>query len=144
MKRPVGVTILAIIDALQALFLAFLGVAAFFLSQLILEQMRLEPETSDLLDQLPPGAIEAFPKVLGGIFLVLALANAALAIGLWALQSWAWYLNLGLQALGIFGNLGGVLMVNPISLASVAFSGFYIYYFLQQPVQEAFGVRNAF
>ncbi len=144
MKRPVGVTILAIIDALQALFLGFLGVAAFFLSKLILEQMRLEPETSDLLDQLPPGVIETFPKVLGGIFLVLALANAVLAIGLWALQSWAWYLNLGLQALGIFGNLGGLLMVNPISLASVAFSGFYIYYFLQQPVQEAFGVRNAF
>ncbi|ESA34930.1 hypothetical protein N836_14310 [Leptolyngbya sp. Heron Island J] len=144
MERPVGVTILAIIDALQALLLGFLGVAAFFLSKLILERMRLDPEMSDLLEQLPPGVIDAFPRVIGGIFLVLALANAAIAVGLWALQSWAWYLNLGLQALGIFGNLGGLLMINPVSLASVAFSGFYIYYFLQEPVQEAFGINNAF
>ncbi|EKU98597.1 hypothetical protein Lepto7375DRAFT_7900 [Leptolyngbya sp. PCC 7375] len=144
MKRPVGVTILAIIDGLQAILLGLMGVAAFFLSKIILEQMRLDPEMSGLLEQLPPGVIETFPKVMGGIFLVLALANAAIAIGLWALQSWAWYLNLMLQALGIFGNLGGLLMVNPISLAAVAFSGFYIYYFLQQPVQEAFGVRNVF
>ncbi|MFG6094269.1 hypothetical protein SPB21_03420 [Leptothoe sp. ISB3NOV94-8A] len=144
MKRPVGVTILAIIDGLQAILLGLMGIAAFFLSKIILEQMRLEPEMSGLLEQLPPEVIETFPKVMGGIFLVLALANAAIAIGLWALQSWAWYLNLMLQALGIFGNLGGLLMVNPISLAAVAFSGFYIYYFLQQPVQEAFGVRNVF
>ncbi|NEZ67593.1 hypothetical protein D0962_33355 [Leptolyngbyaceae cyanobacterium CCMR0082] len=144
MKRPVGVTILAIIDGLQAILLGLMGIAAFFLSKIILEQMRLEPEMSGLLEQLPPEVIETFPKVMGGIFLVLALANAAIAIGLWALQSWAWYLNLMLQALGIFGNLGGLLMVNPISLAAVAFSGFYIYYFLQQPVQEAFGIRNVF
>ena len=144
MKRPVGVTILAIINGFQALFLGFLGIAAFFLSQIILEQMRLDPEMASLLDQLPPGVLETFPKVLGGIFLIMALANGAIAIGLWALKAWAWYLNLVLQGLGIFGNLGGLLMLNPISLASIAFSGFYIYYFLQQPVQTAFGIRNAF
>ncbi|MEM9265177.1 MAG: hypothetical protein AAGA46_06600 [Cyanobacteria bacterium P01_F01_bin.13] len=144
MKRPVGVTILAIIDGLQALLLGFMGVAAFFLSKIILEQMRLDPEMSELIEQLPPSVPETFPKVLGGIFLVLAVANAVMAIGLWALQAWAWYLNLGLQALGIFGNLGGLLIVNPISIGAIAFSGFYIYYFLQQPVQEAFGIRNAF
>lgn len=144
MKRPVGVTILAIINGLQALLLGFLGVSAFFLSQIILDQMRLEPEISNLLDQVPPGVIDTFPKVLGAIFLVMALANLAIAIGLWALKAWAWYLNLVLQAIGIFGNLGGLLMVNPISLLYIAFSGFYIYYFLQPPVQEAFGIRNAF
>ncbi len=143
MKRPIGVTILAILDGLQALLFILMGITAFFLSKVILEQMRLEPEMSDFLDQLPPSVPETFPKVLGGIFLVIALANAAIAIGLWALQSWAWYLNLGLQALGIFGNLGGLIMINPISVASVAFSGFYIYYFLQQPIQEAFGVNNS-
>ena len=106
--------------------------------------MLFRSEMSAFLDQLPAGVPETFPKVLGGIFLVMALGNAAIAIGLWALKSWAWYLNLGLQGLGIFGNLGGLLILNPISLAAIAFSGFYIYYFLQPPVQEAFGVRNAF
>lgn len=144
MKRPIGVTVLAIVDGLQALLLALMGIAAFFLSKVVLDQMRLDPDMSGLLEQLPPEVIETFPNVLGGIFLIMALVNIAMAFGLWALQSWAWYLNLGLQALGIFGNLGGVLMLNPLSLASIAFSGFYIYYFLQQPVQTAFGVRNAF
>ena len=144
MKRPIGVTILAIINGLQVLLLAFMGVATFFLSRLILEQLQTEPEVAGVLGQLPPAVIDAFPKVLGIIFLVLALANGALAVGLWALKSWAWYLNLALQGLGIFGNLGGLLMVNPISMASIAFSAFYIYYFLQQPVQEAFGIRNVF
>ncbi len=144
MKRPIGVTILAIIDGLQALLLGFIGVAAFFLSKLILEQMRLDPEMSELIDQLPPSVPETFPKVLGGIFLVWAVANAVMAVGLWALQAWAWYLNLALQVLGIFLNLGGLVIINPISIAAIAFSGFYIYYFLQQPVQEAFGISNAF
>lgn len=144
MKRPIGVTILVIIDALQALLLILLGIVAFFLSKVVLEQMRLDSEMSDLLDQLPPGVPETLPKVVGGIFLIIGLANAAMAIGLWALQSWAWYLNLILQGLGIFGNLGGLLMINPVSIAAVAFSGFYIYYFLQPPVQKAFGIRNAF
>ncbi|MEA5465681.1 hypothetical protein [Leptothoe sp. PORK10 BA2] len=144
MQRPIGVTVLAVIDGLVALFLALISVGTFFLGQLILGEMRLDAEMSDFLDQLPAGVPETFPKVLGGIFLVMAIGNAAIAVGLWALKSWAWYLNLGLQALGIFGNLGGLLLLSPISLASIAFSGFYIYYFLQPPVQQAFGIRNAF
>ena len=144
MRRPVGVTVLAVIDGFIAFFLTLVGIGAFFVGQLIIDEMRLDVEMSEFLDQLPAGVPETFPKVLGGIFLVMALGNAAIAIGLWALKSWAWYLNLVLQGLGIFGNLGGLLILNPISLASIAFSGFYIYYFLQPPVQEAFGVRNAF
>ena len=144
MQRPIGVTVLSIINGLQALLLTLVGIAAFLVGGLLIERMRLDGEIAELLDQLPPGVPEIFPRVLGGIFLVMALANAAIAVGLWLLQTWAWYLNLGLQALGIVGNLGGLLMVNPISLLSIAFSGFYIYYFLQQPVQEAFGIRNAF
>lgn len=144
MQRPVGVTVLAVIDGLVALLLALMGIATFFLGQLIVGEMRADAEMVEFLDQLPPGVLDTFPKVLGGIFLVMALGNAAIAVGLWTLKSWAWYLNLGLQALGIFGNLGGLLLLSPISLASVAFSGFYIYYFLQPPVQEAFAIRNAF
>ncbi|MEO0433560.1 MAG: hypothetical protein AAF151_17880 [Cyanobacteria bacterium J06656_5] len=144
MRRPVGVTVLAVIDGFVAFFMTLVGIGAFFVGQLIIDEMRLDAEMSAFLDQLPAGVPETFPKVLGGIFLVMALGNAAIAIGLWALKSWAWYLNLGLQGLGIFGNLGGLLILNPISLAAIAFSGFYIYYFLQPPVQEAFGVRNAF
>ena len=144
MRRPVGVTVLAVIDGFVAFFMTLVGIGAFFVGQLIIDEMSLDAEMSAFLDQLPAGVPETFPKVLGGIFLVMALGNAAIAIGLWALKSWAWYLNLGLQGLGSFGNLGGLLILNPISLAAIAFSGFYIYYFLQPPVQEAFGVRNAF
>lgn len=144
MQRPVGVTVLAVIDSLVALLQTFIGVAAFFLGQLIISEMRADAEMVEFLDQLPAGVPETFPKVLGAIFLVMAIGNAAIAVGLWGLKSWAWYLNLGLQALGIFGNLGGLILLNPISLAAIAFSGFYIYYFLQPPVQKAFGIRNAF
>ncbi len=144
MRRPVGVTVLAVIDGFVAFFMTLVGIGAFFVGQLIIDEMRLDAEMSAFLDQLPAGVPETFPKVLGGIFLVMSRGNAAIAIGLGAVKSWAWYLNLGLQGLGIFGNLGGLLILNPISLAAIAFSGFYIYYFLQPPVQEAFGVRNAF
>lgn len=144
MKRPIGVTVLAIIDGLVALTLALIGVATFFLGQLIISEMRADTETAEFLELLSEGVPEILPKVMGGIFLVMAIGNAAIAVGLWALKSWAWYLNLGLQALGIFGNLGGLFIFNPISLAAIAFSGFYIYYFLQPPVQKAFGIRNAF
>ncbi len=144
MERPIGVTILAIIDGLVALIFGLVASTALFAGPRLIEQMRLDPELADLLDQLPPGMPETFPKVLGGMFLVIALANGVMALGLWTLQAWAWYVNLGLQGLGIFGNIGGLLFLSPISMASIAFSGFYIYYFLQHPVQEAFGIRNAF
>lgn len=143
MQRPIGVTVLAIITGLGAVLLGFIGVSAFFTGPL-LERLLLEPDVAELLDQVPPEVIDTFPKVLGAIFLGLALVNGAIAIGLWALQTWSWYLTLIVQGLGILSNLGGLLLLTPISLASIAFSGFYIYYFLQQPVQDAFGVKNAF
>ncbi|NEQ55268.1 MAG: hypothetical protein F6K11_34980 [Leptolyngbya sp. SIO3F4] len=143
MQRPVGVTILAVLTVLSALFLAIIGIGC-FLAGPIIDQILQDPEIATLIEQVPPEAIEIFPKVLGSIFLMMALANFAIAFGLWALKAWAWYLTLIFQGLGIFSNLGGLLLLSPISLASIAFSGFYIYYFLQKPVQEAFGIRNAF
>lgn len=142
-QRPIGVTILAILTGLGGLLLAFIGISAFFIGPL-LDRLLQEPDVAELLDQVPPEAIDLFPKVLGGIFLVMALVNVAIALGLWALQAWAWYLTLVFQGLGILSNLGGLLFLSPVSLASIAFSGFYIYYFLQKPVQTAFGIRNAF
>lgn len=143
MKRPVGVTILAIINGLGALVLGLIGISA-FLAGPILDQLMQDPDLAELLATVPPEAIDIFPKVLGAIFLVLALTNVAIAVGLWTLQTWAWYLTLVFQGLGVVSNLGGLLLLNPVSLASIVFSGFYIYYFLQPPVQEAFGIRNAF
>ncbi|MEM6256183.1 MAG: hypothetical protein AAF821_24985 [Cyanobacteria bacterium P01_D01_bin.156] len=144
MQRPIGVTILALIDGTVALLFGFVGGTALFAGSQFIEQLRLDPELADLIDQLPPDFPSTFFKVLAAIFLVIALANAAMAFGLWTLRAWAWYVNLGLQGLGIFGNLGGLILINPVSILSIAFSGFYIYYFLRQPVQAAFGVRNAF
>ena len=142
-QRPIGVTILAVLTALTALFLALAGVAS-FLTGPLLTQIMQDPELVELLEEVPPEVLDIFPKVLGGIFLMMALSNVAIAFGLWTLRAWAWYLTLDFQGLGIFSNLGGLLLLSPFSLASIAFSGFYIYYFLQQPVQTAFGVRNAF
>ena len=142
-QRPIGVTVLAIIDGLVALFWGLVGISLFFVGP-ILNQISQDPEMAELVEGIPAELFETLPKVFGSFFIALALLNAVMAIGLWMLYAWAWYLNLGFQALGILSNLGGLLLINPISLAFIAFSGFYIYYFLQQPVQEAFGVRNAF
>ncbi|NEP54704.1 MAG: hypothetical protein F6K65_40320 [Moorea sp. SIO3C2] len=143
MQRPVGVTILAIIDAIQALLLTLLGLSTLFLGQVVVAEMRAEPDMSDLFEQLPPDFPELLPKLIAGVFFAIALANVLIAAGLWLLHTWAWYLNLVLQAIGIFGNLGGVLLVNPVSIAAVVFSSFYIYYFFRRSVQIAFRVRSA-
>ena len=89
MQRPIGVTVLSISNGLQGLLLTLVGIAAFLVGGLLIERMRLDGEIAELLDQLPPGVPEIFPRVLGGIFLVMALANAAIAVGLWLLQTWA-------------------------------------------------------
>lgn len=143
MKRPVGVTILAILTILSALSLAIIGIGCFLAGPLI-EQVLQDPELAVIVEQVPPDVIELFPKVLGVTFLVMAFANVAIAFGLWTLRAWSWYLTLIFQGLGIFSNLGGLLLLSPISLVSIAFSGFYLYYFLQPTVQTAFGIRNAF
>ncbi|NEP63713.1 MAG: hypothetical protein F6K31_43615 [Symploca sp. SIO2G7] len=143
MQRPIGVTILAILNSLGALVLILIGTSS-FLTGPLLDQLMQDPDLAELMKTVPPEAVDIFPKVLGGVFLVLAAINIAIAIGLWTLQAWSWYLTLIFQGLGILGNLGGLLLLSPVSMASIVFSGFYIYYFLQQPVQTAFGIRNAF
>ena len=53
MRRPVGVTVLAVIDGFIAFFLTLVGIGAFFVGQLIIDEMRLDVEMSEFLDQLP-------------------------------------------------------------------------------------------
>ena len=51
MQRPVGVTILAIIDGIQALLLTIMGTAVLFLGKLVVAEMQAEPELSELFEQ---------------------------------------------------------------------------------------------
>ena len=102
MGRPLGVTILAILQLLSALAYLLIGVPVFLLALLI----------------GPIAIILALP------FLVLGLIGVILFIGLWGLKGWAWLWTMIVNILGIiFGifNISANLLSIIISVIIVLY-----------------------
>jgi uncharacterized membrane protein (DUF2068 family) len=146
MARPVGVTILAILDFLGAVFCILAGLG-FMLSGGMIAAML--SQNSQLSSQIPAGVA----GIVGGLgvgvgvgMLILAVINALLGWGLWKLKNWARVITL------IFTVLGGLSLALCVLLSLVHFSllgiiwygfwlaiyGLIIWYLLKPDVKRAF------
>lgn len=83
-RRPLGVTIIAILMFIQAIFQMIFGLRVFFTAT------ALEPVTG---------------LVVGWIPLAFGILILVLAWGLWTLKSWAYWTTLVLEGLNILLNL---------------------------------------
>jgi hypothetical protein len=144
MARPVGVTILAILDFLSAaaLILAALGfmlgggMVATILSQ-----------NSQLSSQVPAGLIGSLGVGVGVGFLIGAAICALLGWGLWALKNWARIITLVLTILWILlTGLAVLLALFHFNILSIVWNGFWlaiyvliVWYLLKPDVKRAFG-----
>jgi len=110
--RPLGITILAILQLLGALGLLLLGVAALA-----------------LLSSMPllAALIAIAPLIIGIIMLVLFY-------GLWTLKGWAWIWTLIINILGIIFDV----MSTPIPMFSLAIGVIIVVYLLVPTTRSAF------
>jgi hypothetical protein len=139
MERPTGVTILAVLYFLGAAFLGLAGLG-FILGGSML---------SGLARSGGPGAalFAAGGAVIGGIFLILALLDAAVGVGFIKLQNWARVLAIILIVIGaLFGLLGMFSMMLHFAVFGLMFRlivlavQIWILAYLFKPhVKQAFG-----
>ncbi len=114
-ERPAGVTLLAILYVLNAI-VAFVGAAMLMWVGTALGGMS--------------GLICTAPFLLLGVFFLLV------AMGLFAMKSWAWTVGLVFAILGLLGGLGGAAGGNYVSVANLILNLIIIVYLFK--VKEYF------
>ncbi|NEP19373.1 MAG: hypothetical protein F6J97_21180 [Leptolyngbya sp. SIO4C1] len=139
-RRPIGVTVLAILNVVGSAIMVLVGLLAIGLSGPFLEGMMEDPDFREVVEELPPGVLSAIPGLVGGFLIFFSIIGFILAYGLFTLRVWAWYMTLILQGLGAFSNLGSLLTGNFLAIISLAISALIIYYFVQPNVKRAFSV----
>jgi hypothetical protein len=141
MGRPVGVTVIAILD--------FLGAALCILGGVLI--MVGGGLAASFLGQGQGGAAgagfaAAFGAVLGVFFIAIALLVAFVGWGLWKLKGWARIVAIVLAAIGAVLQLFGLLSIfahfNIVSfiwtLCVLAYNVWVIWYLLKADVKAAF------
>src|SRR5216684_6995398 len=117
-KRPIGVAIIAILSFLAGLVEILGGVALLGLAAL--------GATAGA------GFLAAFAGIIGGVLLILGLITLAVAIGLWRMRSWAWWIALIVNLLSI------VLSIGTASYIGVIFPLIIVIYLIV--IRDKFGI----
>ena len=131
MKRPTGVSILAILNAAGGMVFVIAGVIFIALGPTMMETMQEMPEMT--LDQ---SVLAPFLGAMSAMFFLFAAVNFIVAYGLWVGANWAWWLYVALLVLGI---VSSVLSL-PGGIVGIAVNGLILYYMTRRHVKEYFGV----
>jgi hypothetical protein len=113
-ERPLGVTIIAILQLIGSLVLIFGGYAA-------------------LIVALGLGIFGFIAVILGGILLFFGLIGFIIFWGLWTLKSWAWMLAFILNLLSV------IFALLSFDIISLIFPLIIVIYLNQGEVKAAFG-----
>jgi hypothetical protein len=140
MNRPVGVTILAILDFLGAAICILGGIGMLVGGGAIATAISRQAGASGA------GIVAGLGAALGVVFLVCAAISALLGWGLWTLKNWARIitivllaLDIGLSLLGLVGTLTHFNLFALIwSVFWIAVYALIIWYLLKPEVKAAF------
>ncbi|HSC78505.1 MAG TPA: hypothetical protein VLB32_08070 [Candidatus Acidoferrales bacterium] len=154
MKRPGGITILALLHFLEAILFLLVGVMLFLVVQLLAQvgsdAVQQAPDEMTrrtmtlLLEWIQSGEMVAVYAVL----VVLALVFIVVGVGLWGLRPWSRVLTLALMALRLLLLLPGLIFslvqFEPLMLTGqlvfVVLYAWIVWYLFQPEVKRAFGV----
>jgi uncharacterized membrane protein (DUF2068 family) len=141
MRRPSGVTFLAVLAFIGAGLLV-LGALAMFMGGAILSNMATYPQF---------GMVAGIGgALLGVVFLGIAALYVIMGAGLWKLQNWARILTIVLVGLGVLFNvlglLGALLHFHPFlfvwRVIVVVIQVWIVIYLLRPDVKQAFGATG--
>jgi len=127
--RPLGVTVVAILQILGGVLFILGGAALAALPQLV---------------ELPLPGFGLLFGGLGAFLIVIGILALLVGWGLWAGKGWAWWLTVILQALGIVSSLASLALGDPTAIASLIIAAIILYYFFKPHVKAYFGVKVGF
>ena len=150
-KRPVGVTIIAILTIIGGIFLLFGGVVfvtlAPIISQLNIENnntsnssISLNVNGTDVT--IPNQAIfllGGFMGAVGAILIVIGLASFVVAWGLLTGKGWAWIVTIIIIIISIIMNIILVVFGGIENVINLIINGIIIYYLYRPSVKSYFG-----
>lgn len=122
-ERPTGVTVLAVLYFVGAVFALLGGIMMLTVGSMF----------TGMMDS---GLFALMGAALGGMFVVIAALLGVAGWGLWSRQRWAWYLVMVLEVLSLISGLFSL----PSGIVGMAIAGLIIWYFTTPPVQAWFGV----
>jgi hypothetical protein len=122
-NRPTGVTILAILEALGAIYFLFIGVTEFLGTATI---------RSLAYFGISHGIFTLIPRIIGTALLILGLVSIVLAWGLWIGKGWVRMIALVFAILGIIINLMSFHVIGIIIDAVI------VYYLTRPNVKQFF------
>jgi len=145
LSRPTGVTILAILAILVAIFLLFTGAVLIGLG-LVIGTYAASQISSALaaagypgLASLGAGTIAAIITAFGAIFLILGLLDVALGVGFLGGKGWAWTLGMIVSVINIVWNILQIGFGSYSSAFGVIIFVIIAYYLTRPHVKAFFG-----
>lgn len=142
-QRPVGISVIAVLEALAgvllfifAAFFAALSTAGSFLQDLI------ETYGATYISNIGD-LITAIALGIAAVFAIFGILAFVCAYGLWNGKGWAWYLSVILLVLALIGSLLS-LAANPASgIIGLIIEGLILWYFFRPYVKAFFGLGPA-
>lgn len=142
-QRPVGISVIAVLEALG-------GVGLFILAALFAALSTAGGFWQDLIEMY--GAtyisnigelITAIALAIAAVFAIFGILSFICAYGLWNGKGWAWYLSVILLVLGLIGSLLS-LAGNPVGgIIGLIIGGLILWYFFRPYVKAFFGLGPA-
>jgi len=146
LKRPTGVTILAVLAILGAIGLLFSGAVLIGLG-LLLGTLAASVDITNAINNAGyPGlsslgvvTISALIIVLGAVILILGILYLAVGVGFFGGKRWAWTLGIIVSVIGIVLGIIQVAFGNYGSVLSLIISLLIVYYLMRPHVKAFFG-----
>ena len=151
-KRPVGVTVIAILAIIGGILLLFGGIAfvalAPIISQVNINDNNNPSNSSFSLNingtdvTIPRNALflfGGFLGIIGGMLIVIGIAGFVVAWGLLTGKGWAWIITLILAIVSVIFSIVGIVSGGAPSIISLIINGIILYYMYRPNVKSYFG-----
>lgn len=130
--RPIGITLLAVLHVLQAVFLFFGGVALLALGAFARRRFFGMPHF-----------LHGVVSLIGVVVVVVGVLYLGLAWGLWSGRGWAWTISLILAVLGIIVSVVFLARGGLGTLVVLILDAVIVYYLFTPNVRAFFGEYGA-
>jgi hypothetical protein len=134
-KRPTGVTIIAILNIIGGIIMLIGGIAAAAVGAVL---PSLPISESDL-SGVPPMFLGAGAIAIGVILIIIGILSFVVAYGLLKGMGWAWTLTLVLSIISIVLNAISIASGNFGGIISIIISAIIVYYLYRPHVKAFFG-----